>query len=80
MISQDLEQYALSSEWQQSVTEISLRDELVGEITTEVQEEGGFVAKHSAYPGAIGQGETEQEAVLDLLDSVESIKDAQKTL
>jgi predicted RNA binding protein YcfA (HicA-like mRNA interferase family) len=41
----------------------------------EPQEEGGFVAYSKAYPGAIGQGETELEALKDLYESIRLLKE-----
>lgn len=45
------------------------------EAYLEPQEEGGFVAYSKKYPGAVGQGETEEEALHDLEESVELLKE-----
>jgi len=39
----------------------------------ESQEGGGFVAKCQAYPGTIGRGETEEEAIEDLVEAIKSL-------
>lgn len=39
------------------------------------QEEGGFVAYSNEYPGAIGQGETEAEALRDLQEAIDLLKE-----
>lgn len=44
-------------------------------IYLEPQEEGGFVAFSKEYPGAVGQGETEDEAVKDLMKAIELLKE-----
>ncbi|RLI10109.1 type II toxin-antitoxin system HicB family antitoxin [Candidatus Bathyarchaeota archaeon] len=41
----------------------------------EPQEEGGFVAFSSEYPGAVGQGETEEEAIKDLEEAIQTLKE-----
>lgn len=41
----------------------------------EPQEEGGFVAFSKTYPGAVGQGETELEALKDLYESIRLLKE-----
>lgn len=51
-----------------------------GEIdySIEPQEEGGFVAYSSLYSGAIGQGETREEALDDLKEAIEILKEVQE--
>jgi predicted RNase H-like HicB family nuclease len=44
-------------------------------IYLELQEEGGFVAFSKKYPGAVGQGETEEEAIKDLMDAIQLLKE-----
>lgn len=44
-------------------------------VYLEPQEEGGFVAFSKEYPGAVGQGETEDEAVKDLMEAVQLLKE-----
>jgi len=44
-------------------------------IYLEPQDEGGFVARSAEYEGAVGQGETEEEAIKDLNDAIETLKD-----
>jgi len=44
-------------------------------ISLEPQEEGGFVALCREYPGAVGQGETEDEAVKDLIEAIKVLKE-----
>jgi len=44
-------------------------------ISLEPQEEGGFVALCKEYPGAVGQGETEDEAVKDLIEAIKVLKE-----
>lgn len=39
------------------------------------QDEGGFVAFSFEYPGAIGQGETEDEALQDINSAIELLKE-----
>lgn len=76
MIAQKLQGgFSASTEWFPTGLVIEWKTGTAGRITVEPQAEGGFVAKHEGYPGAIGQGETEQEAILDLLDAVESLKE-----
>jgi predicted RNase H-like HicB family nuclease len=41
----------------------------------ESAEEGGYIAKNSKYPGAVGQGETEEEAIRDLEEAIEAIEE-----
>jgi predicted RNase H-like HicB family nuclease len=41
----------------------------------EEQEEGGFVAYSEEYSGAVGQGETEEEAIKDLKEAIELLKE-----
>lgn len=41
----------------------------------EPQEEGGFVAYSKEYSGAIGQGETEEEAISDLKEAISLLKE-----
>jgi len=41
----------------------------------EKQEEGGFVAFSEEYSGAIGQGETEEEAIKDLEGAIQLLKE-----
>jgi len=54
-------------------------DALLGSLSDfylEPQEEGGFVAFSREYSGAVGQGETEQEAITDLLEAIKLLKEA----
>jgi len=44
-------------------------------ILLEPQSEGGFVTYSSEYPGAVGQGETEEEAINDLNAAIELLKE-----
>lgn len=44
-------------------------------ISLEPQEEGGFVALCKEYPGAVGQGETKDEAVKDLVEAIKVLKE-----
>lgn len=47
------------------------------DLTIDVESDfidGGYVAFCVEYPGAAGQGETEQEAIRDLLGAVAAIK------
>jgi predicted RNase H-like HicB family nuclease len=48
------------------------------DYSIEPQEEGGFVAYSSLYSGAIGQGETREEALDDLKEAIEILKEVQK--
>jgi len=41
----------------------------------EVAEEGGFIATDPKYPGAVGQGETEEEAIRDLEEAIKAIEE-----
>ncbi|MCK4820425.1 type II toxin-antitoxin system HicB family antitoxin [bacterium] len=41
----------------------------------EHQPEGGFVVISFRYPGATGQGETEDEAIKDIQDAIELLKE-----
>ena len=41
----------------------------------EPQEESGFVAFSKDYPGAVGQGETEEEALKDLQEAISLLKE-----
>ena len=41
----------------------------------EIQDEGGFVAFSKQYEGAVGQGETEEEAINDLEQAIELLKE-----
>jgi predicted RNase H-like HicB family nuclease len=45
------------------------------EIQLEPQEEGGFVAFSREYLGAVGQGETEEEAIKDLQEAIQLLKE-----
>jgi len=64
-------------------TKAKLKDLTVGEnikISTpdfylEPQEEGGFVAFSREFPGAVGQGETEGEAIKDLEEAIQLLKE-----
>ena len=49
---------------------------LEDELTLVPQEEGGYVAYSKEYPGAIGQGETEEEALHDLKEATDLLKEA----
>lgn len=44
----------------------------------EPQEEGGFVAYSKEYPGAIGQGETQEQALKDLTEAISLLKEVQE--
>jgi len=44
-------------------------------ITVVEQEEGGFIAYTPQFPKAIGQGETEDEAIADLLGAIETLNE-----
>jgi predicted RNase H-like HicB family nuclease len=46
-----------------------------GRIYLEPQSEGGFVARSIAFEGTIGQGETEEEALRDLNEAIEVLKE-----
>ena len=50
-------------------------EEATPEIYLEPQEEGGFVAFSAKYPGAVGQGETEEEAIKDLEEAVQLLEE-----
>ena len=55
-------------------------DELIDDPFSEVflledQTEGGFVVTSFTYPGATGQGETEDEAIKDIQDAIELLKE-----
>ena len=41
----------------------------------EPQEEGGFVAFSREFPGAVGQGETIEEAIADLEEAISLLKE-----
>lgn len=41
----------------------------------EPQEEGGFIALSKEYPGAVGQGETVDEALEDLQEATQLLKE-----
>lgn len=41
----------------------------------EPQEEGGFVAFSREFPGAVGQGETAEEAIADLEEAISLLKE-----
>jgi len=41
----------------------------------EPQEEGGFVAFSREFPGAVGQGETIEEAIADLEEAIQLLKE-----
>jgi len=41
----------------------------------EPQEEGGFVAYSRQYSGAVGQGETREEAIKDLEEAIQILKE-----
>ena len=41
----------------------------------EPQEEGGFVAFSREFPGAVGQGETVEEAIADLKEAIILLKE-----
>lgn len=45
------------------------------QFVLEPQEEGGFVAYSNEYPGAVGEGETEEEAVRDLQEAIDLLKE-----
>lgn len=45
------------------------------DVYLEPQEEGGFVAFSKEFPGAVGQGETDEEAIRDLQKAVELLKE-----
>jgi predicted RNase H-like HicB family nuclease len=48
---------------------------LTQQFVLDPQEEGGFVAYSNEYPGAIGQGETEEEALRDLQEAIDLLKE-----
>jgi len=50
-------------------------DRNMTEFTIEIQDEGGFVAFSKQYEGAVGQGETEEEAIKDLEQAIELLKE-----
>lgn len=41
------------------------------DVILEVDEDGGYVAKCPAFPGCVSQGETEDEALKNILDALE---------
>jgi predicted RNase H-like HicB family nuclease len=43
-------------------------------VIVEEQPEGGFVAFERKHSGAVGQGETEERAVIDLMEAIEALK------
>jgi predicted RNase H-like HicB family nuclease len=45
------------------------------DVRLEPQEAGGFVAFSGEYPGAVGQGETEQETLKDLQDAISLLRE-----
>lgn len=45
------------------------------DIFLEAQDEGGFVAFSAEYPRAVGQGETEKEAIDDLNEAIQLLKE-----
>jgi predicted RNase H-like HicB family nuclease len=45
------------------------------DVRLEPQEEGGFVAFSSEYPGAVGQGETEHETLKDLQTAISLLRE-----
>jgi predicted RNase H-like HicB family nuclease len=53
----------------------ALQKKEVSFILLEEQEEGGFVAYSNEYPGAVGQGETEEEALKDLEEAIQVLKE-----
>lgn len=48
------------------------------EFKIEKQEEGGFVALSEEYSGAVGQGETEEEAIEDLKKAIKFLKEIEE--
>ncbi len=56
-------------------TPIDLSQFTAQQFVLDPQEEGGFVAYSKEYPGAIGQGETEAEALRDLQEAIELLKE-----
>jgi len=46
-------------------------------VDLQEQEEGGFVATCREFAGAVGQGETEEEAILDLRQAIELLKEVE---
>lgn len=62
---------------------VKLEDLIVGKETKssvpdfylEPQEEGGFIALSKEYPGAVGQGETVEEALKDLQEATQLLKE-----
>jgi predicted RNase H-like HicB family nuclease len=48
---------------------------IFSDYSLEQQEEGGFVAFSREYPEAVGQGETEEEAISDLQEAIQLLKD-----
>lgn len=48
---------------------------LTPQFVLDPQEEGGFVAYSNEYSGAVGQGETEEEAIQDLQEAILSLKE-----
>jgi len=47
-------------------------------IRLESPSEGGFVTFSSEYPGAVGQGETEEDAIRDIQLAMELLKEEEK--
>ena len=47
-----------------------------GEVIIIVQEDDGYVAYSKSFPGAVGQGETEEEALKDLEEAIKTLKEA----
>lgn len=45
------------------------------DVSLEPQEEGGFVAFSKEYAGAVGQGETVEEAIKDLQEAIQLLKE-----
>jgi predicted RNase H-like HicB family nuclease len=63
-------------ELEASFTKASASDTVsFADVSLEPQEEGGFVALSSEYPGAVGQGETEEEALKDLQEAISLLRE-----
>jgi predicted RNase H-like HicB family nuclease len=56
------------------------RETPTGEVITIVQKDKGYVAYSKLYPGAVGQGETVADALSDLNEAINSLKEAMEMM
>lgn len=68
-------EFAKTNLMNQSLTAMKDIQNSIPDFYLEPQEEGGFVAFSREYSGAVGQGETIEEAITDIQKAIELLKE-----